>query len=194
MRFGSYSATPAATEKTTDWYRSGDFEDAIVAPDKPRLSSRPTCPSLAQNITWRSYGRFLFGDAGDDAVARKIVDDCGWHIFGGHNALWDTLEIASANEEVVFVWAFNGFTAFRVSKGWTGKTERGAKLGDSAATFRSLYPEFNIEHEGWLSFQMAISTSGLILIGTAHSSSSLWVITLSLRFQPRVRRPLARSS
>lgn len=103
------------------------------------------CPTTADNVTFQSYGAFAMGNSGDDSTARKIISSCGWHVFGGHNGgTGDTLEVASPSEEVVVVWAFNNFSGFRLTPGWSGKTDRGAKLGDSSTTFHNLYPEFTI--------------------------------------------------
>jgi hypothetical protein len=114
------------------------------------------CPSLTDNVTFQSYGGFSFGNVGDDSTARKIVSNCSWHVFDGHNGgTGETLEVASPNEEVVLVWAFNNFSAFRLTKGWTGKTDRGARLGDSATAFHNLYPEFTV-----VSPQLATFSSG----------------------------------
>src|SRR5882762_8402164 len=111
------------------------------------------CPSLGDDVTWTSYGQFSFGNAGGDPTALKIVSDCGWHVFGGHSGgLGETLEVAAAKEEVVFVWAYNNLSAFRVTYGRTGKTARGAKLGDSATAFHNLYPEFTVVNQSLSTF------------------------------------------
>ena len=99
------------------------------------------CPSLNDNVTWASYGRFNFGSSGDDSTARQCVSNCGWSIFEGHDGgTGDTLQVASPSTAVVFSWAYRNFAGFRVTAGWTGKTDRGAKLGDSIAHFQGLYP------------------------------------------------------
>lgn len=101
------------------------------------------CPTTVDNVTFQSYGAFTMGNSGDDSTARKIVSACNWHVFDNHNGgIGDTLEVASPSEEVVLVWAFSNFSSFRLTPGWTGKTDRGAMLGDSATTFENLYPEF----------------------------------------------------
>ncbi len=103
------------------------------------------CPSTSDGVTFTSYGSFAFGSAGPDTTARTIVSNCSWHVFGGHDGgLGETLEVASPNEEVVFVWAAQNFSAFRLTKGWTGKTDRGAALGISASSFQSFYPDFTV--------------------------------------------------
>lgn len=103
------------------------------------------CPTTADNVTFQSYGAFAMGNSGDDSTARNIVSTCGWHVFDNHNGgTGETLEVASPHEEVVFVWAFNTFSGFRLTPGWTGQTDRKAKLGDSASTFHTLYPEFTV--------------------------------------------------
>jgi len=103
------------------------------------------CPTTADNVTFQSYGRFSMGNSGDDSTARKIISNCNWHVFDNHNGgIGETLEVASPNEEVVLVWAFNSFSGFRLTPKWSGKTDKGAKLGDSAATFHNLYPDFTV--------------------------------------------------
>jgi hypothetical protein len=103
------------------------------------------CPSLNDNVTWTSYGRFQFRNAGDDSTARKCVSHCGWHVFQGNDGgVGSTLQVASPGEEVVFAWAYNQFSAYRVVNGWTGQTDRGVRLGDSLTTFQNRYPEFRM--------------------------------------------------
>lgn len=101
------------------------------------------CPTSGDDVTWTSYGRFTIGGAGSDSTARDCISKCGWSVFGGNNGgVGNTLQIASPNGGVVFAWANNSFSAFRLTSGWTGKTDRGVKIGDSEATFLSHYPEF----------------------------------------------------
>lgn len=100
------------------------------------------CPSLDSNVTWTSYSHFSFGNAGDDNAARALLA-CNWHIFEGHGGgFGETLQVASPNAEVVFAWAYQNFAEYRVASGWTGQTDRGAKIGDSTASFQGLYPGF----------------------------------------------------
>ena|ERR1022692_1706328 len=109
------------------------------------------CPSLNDNVTWMSYGHFNFGSAGDDGTARNCVLHCGWSVFEGHNGgFGDTLQVASSSAAVVFAWAYNNFAGFRVTQGWTGETDRGAKLGDTLGKFQGLYPEFTVIDENQL--------------------------------------------
>lgn len=106
------------------------------------------CPLLSDNVSWNSYDGYDFEQEGPESTARRIVSECGWHVFGGHNGgSGDTLQVASPNEEVVFVWAFNDFLAFRLIEGWIGETRRGAKLGDHTTVFHNLYPDFTIVDE-----------------------------------------------
>ena len=101
------------------------------------------CPATSNNVTWTSYGKFTFQKSGDDSTARTIITKCGWHVHKGHNGgIDDTLQVASANEEVILVWAYNIFYAFRVTGGWTGLTERGVKIGDHITTLYAKYPGF----------------------------------------------------
>jgi hypothetical protein len=68
---------------------------------------------------------------------------CNWYIFEGHGGgLGNTLQVASPNAGVIFAWAYQGFGEYRVAQGWTGTTDKGAKIGDSMASFQSLYPGF----------------------------------------------------
>ena len=81
------------------------------------------CPSLSDNMSWNSYDGYDFQQEGPESTARRIVSECGWHVFGGHvfgghdGGSGDALQVASPNEEVVFVWAFNDFLAFRLIEG-----------------------------------------------------------------------------
>ena len=104
--------------------------------------SNGTCPSEGDDVTLKSYGRYVFGHVGDDSVARNIISECGWHVYAGHNGgFGDQLEVASPSEAVVLVWSWNNFEKMRLRSGWTGKTDRGVKLGDSQASVAAMYPE-----------------------------------------------------
>ncbi len=56
------------------------------------------CVTCADTITWKSYGRYSFNNAGSDSTAWAIVDDCGWHVHSGHaGGYGDTLQVASCS-------------------------------------------------------------------------------------------------
>ena len=104
------------------------------------------CPLLSDNISWNSYGRFIFEDSGRDSTARKIISECNWHVHNNHNGgTGGTLQVASPQESVIMVWAFNDFHAFRVSSGWTGSTEQGIKIGSDIFDLYRLYPGFTTD-------------------------------------------------
>jgi hypothetical protein len=77
-----------------------------------------SCPACEENATPNSYGNYKFGEEGDDSTARCLVSKCGWHVQGGHNGgVGDTLQVASCGDEgVIFVWAFNEFSGYRVCR------------------------------------------------------------------------------
>jgi hypothetical protein len=103
------------------------------------------CPRCDETVTWDAYGGFRFGNVGDDATARRLVAECGWHVQGGHNGgVGDTLQVAACSQEgVILVWAFNSLHAVRLADGWTGTTENGIGLGDSVTDFLTVYPDFS---------------------------------------------------
>ena len=102
------------------------------------------CPSVSDNITWYSYGDFELENAGRDPSARRIVSECGWHVYNGHNGGYgDTLQVASPGEEVIFVWAYNTFYGFMLNEGWKGSTGKGAMMGDHISDFYGIHPEFS---------------------------------------------------
>lgn len=104
-----------------------------------------SCPFASNDITWESFGRFKIGNAGPDETARQCVSACGWHVFQGNDGgIGNTLQVASPDEDVVFVWAYSSFAGFRLKSGWTGETERGIRLGDSLAAFEKAYPDFSV--------------------------------------------------
>jgi hypothetical protein len=111
---------------------------------KSDAPSRPGgCPSESDDITWQSFGHFTVGKAGPDETARECVSNCGWHVFEANNGgIGNTLQVATPEEDVVFVWAYSSFAGFRVKRGWTGETDRGIKLGDSISAFQQAYPTF----------------------------------------------------
>jgi hypothetical protein len=109
---------------------------------KKRIESS-FCPIIYDDITWTSYGDFNLNAEGRDATAWRIVDECGWHIYNNHTGGYgDTLEVASENEEVVFVWAYNDFYGFDVTSGWYGQTKEGIRMGDHVTLFADAYPYF----------------------------------------------------
>lgn len=126
------------------------------------------CPSISDGVTFASYGSFTFGAAGPDSIPRRIISDCSWHVFGSHNGgTGETLEVASPNDEVVFVWSFGNFSAFRLTKGWAGQTDRGLRLGDSATMFQKVYPEFTV-----VSLQLSTFMNGNINVEAHFDQNS----------------------
>lgn len=102
------------------------------------------CPDQGDDLTWASYGDWELGSEGRDSTARGIVDDCDWHVEGGHNGgIGGTLQVADSGEDVIFVWAYNDFSAFVVRDKWSGETEHGARLGDSISEFLEAHPNFS---------------------------------------------------
>ncbi len=111
------------------------------------------CPSIGDNITWNSYGSFELNNEGRDSSARRIVSECGWHVYNGHNGGYGgTLQIASPGEEVIFVWAYNSFYGFMLNNGWKGSTHNGAMMHDHVSNFYGLHPEFSYESRGWAKY------------------------------------------
>jgi len=101
------------------------------------------CPTIYDNITWSSYGHFDLNNEGRDSTARRIVSECDWHVQGNNNGgVGSTLQVASENEEVIFVWAYNDFYGFDLIEGWEGQTDRGIMIGDHSTEFAGAYPEF----------------------------------------------------
>jgi hypothetical protein len=126
------------------------------------------CPSDQDNVSWTSYGGFQFG-SGSDVTARKIISHCACHVFEGHNGgLFDTLEVSPGDHSFVLVWAHSDFSGYRVTSGWEGVTDRGAKLGDSAATFQRLYPEFTV-----ISPELSTYNDGTIRVEAHFDSNGL---------------------
>ncbi|TQV87250.1 hypothetical protein [Aliikangiella coralliicola] len=104
------------------------------------------CPLLNDDVSWLSFGDYVFKNSGRDSTARNILSNCGWHVHNNHNGgVGNTLQIASPGEEIILVWAFNSFRAFRVSEGWRGQTERGISIGDDVFDLYRLYPGFTTD-------------------------------------------------
>lgn len=128
-----------------------EMEEADVTapapPATPPAGSPPrafTCPLCDAKINWTSYGDLVFTKAGSDATARRLVTECGWQIYAGHNGgIGDTLQVGACGDHgVVLAWAFNEFHACRLAEGWQGKTEEGIGFGASVAEFLAAYPTF----------------------------------------------------
>lgn len=101
------------------------------------------CPACDGIVSWCSYEWIFLDKFGDDSCGWKLVSDCGWKIYQGHEGGWgDTLEVVSCEGGVVFIWAWNHFSGFRLTKGWTGTTIDGIKIGSSLDEFLSVYPDF----------------------------------------------------
>lgn len=112
--------------------------------EEEKMEDEFNCPSLSDDITWNSYGSFELKKAGNDSTARKIISECGWHVFNRHNGGYgDTLQIAPRNEEVVFIWAYNKFYGFVLYDGWRGATHNGAMMRDHISEFYGMHPEFS---------------------------------------------------
>lgn len=104
-------------------------------------SSGSACPSCSANTTDTSFGPFKFKAAGDDSTARRFIKECGFAVSGTHDGgFGETLQVIGCGGGVELVWAFNQFSAFRVSTGWAGQTDRGVKIGQSRATAVALDP------------------------------------------------------
>ena len=102
----------------------------------------PFCPSISDDATWNSYGHFVMNDSGNDQTARRIVSECDWHVYSGHNGGYgDTLQVASRDEGVVLVWAFNDLYGVSLVEGWTGSAQ-GVTIGMSEEEFVAKHPEF----------------------------------------------------
>ncbi len=110
--------------------------------DKTKIGNS-FCPTVYDDITWNSYGGFNLRREGSDDVAWRIVDECAWHIYRNHTGGYgDTLEVASPNEEVVLIWAYNDFYGFDLVSGWEGQTSEGVRMGDHITVFADAYPYF----------------------------------------------------
>ena len=84
---------------------------------------------------------------GRDSTARNILTKCGWHVHNNHNGgVGNTLQVASPDESVILVWAFNSFRSYRLSEGWQGKTEKGIGIGDDVFDLYRLYPGFTTDN------------------------------------------------
>lgn len=101
-----------------------------------------SCPSISDNATFTSYGPFRVHNSGRDSTARKIISECGWHVYKGHNGGYgDTLEVASPGEEVVLRWAWNAFNWMYLFEGWQGKTAEGIGMGATLSAVQTAYPD-----------------------------------------------------
>lgn len=101
------------------------------------------CPSISDNVTWESYGRFKLHDSGPDSAALEIIKECNWHIFGNNSGgVGNTLQIGSPNDEVILVWAYNNFSRFHLSGGWIGTMPGGIRLGDHITSLYAQNPAF----------------------------------------------------
>jgi|GEM_PF-2982349 len=110
---------------------------------KKRTTEESFCPTVYDDITWTSYGDFKFHEEGDDSTAWRIVDECYWHVYNNHaGGYGDTLQVASENEEVILVWAYNDFYGFDLTYGWEGQTKEGIRMGDHITFFADAYPYF----------------------------------------------------
>ncbi len=123
-----------------------DGQDAGAGSGSSLAPFHFTCPSCAESATWTSYGSYVFDDVGDDSTARDLVSECGWQVDGTHNGGYgNTLQVGACGADglsVIFTWAYNGFTAYRVIDGWTGTAGAGIGLGSGLDAFLAAYPAF----------------------------------------------------
>lgn len=102
------------------------------------------CPNRDDEISWRMYGGWKLQDEGNDSIAKKLRNECGWEVWNEHEGGYgDTYQVSKFGGGLIFIWAWNNFSGFIASKGWEGKTEEGIKLGDSIGTFLDTYPYFS---------------------------------------------------
>jgi hypothetical protein len=95
------------------------------------------------NSTWNRLDGFTLHMAGSDDTAWALVRTHGWSIYGGHRGgQGDTLQVMDPSGGVVLIWAYNSFSGFILSEGWTGQTANGARIGTTVSGFRQLHPEF----------------------------------------------------
>ena len=137
-------------------------------PKQPKFATESgfRCPSVSGDVTWSSYKihqeRNLVFGVDKDRIARRILANCNWQIFRGHEGGGgDSLQIVSPKGEVVFVHAFDEFSGFRVTRGWKGKTEKGIRIGASVDQFLKAYPEFTKEETSFLTTTYRSSKSGV---------------------------------
>lgn len=135
---------------------STDSNPVDVNPaDSNPVDSAPAiiCPSCDELMTWdttkfdnSSYGQIKTSNAWKDVYAKQMLIACpGWDYFQGHKGgLGDTLQIASCNDGVVLVWAYEYFTSIKLTQGWTGTTDTGLAIGTTYADFVQVYPGYNI--------------------------------------------------
>jgi hypothetical protein len=101
------------------------------------------CPTTFELVTWDKYGKIELDDFGWDECARKLISKCGWHVYGGHNGgSGDTLQVATQNEGVILIWAWNNLEWIILKAGWTGTTAEGIGIGATLEEFLAVYPEF----------------------------------------------------
>jgi len=116
----------------------------------PNSPSNDVCPNTDDTVSFSGYGTYKFRHSGSDSTARRIVSDCDWHVYQDHNGgIGDTLEVASPDEDVIMIWAYNDFERVILQKGWDGETDRGVRLGDSQERVLALYPELKPPYYTW---------------------------------------------
>lgn len=99
------------------------------------------CPSISDNVTWDKYGKLQIGNFGSDTCARKLISNCGWHVYQMHNGGYgDTLEVTTPGEEVVLVWAWNDLSDVYLFPGWQGSTAEGITMGSTLEEVQAAYP------------------------------------------------------
>ena len=52
------------------------------------------------------------------------------------------MQVASPDEDVILVWAFNNFSGFKVSGAWSGHTDNFIELGSAITDLYATEPQF----------------------------------------------------
>ena len=107
-------------------------------PDEPAMAKRGECLSCGATVDFGGIGGFRLGMPDAD----WLVQSCGRApILDGHaGGFGDTLEMTGCGAGIYLHWRYNSLAQIDLETGWSGRTDRGIRLGATLQEVLAAYP------------------------------------------------------
>jgi hypothetical protein len=103
-----------------------DAFKSLTEPDEPAVAQRGECLSCGATVDSGGIGRFRLGMSDADWLPEK----CGFTIYKGHvGGYGNTLEMTGCGIGIYLHWRYNSLAQVDLESGWSGRTDRGIRLG-----------------------------------------------------------------